>query len=72
MQTATRITKFQESLIREMTRMASEHKAINLSQGYPDFDPPLALQDAAIDAIRRGKNQYSPTWGNPALCQTCL
>ena len=52
MQTATRITKFQESLIREMTRMASEHKAINLSQGYPDFDPPLALQDAAIDAIR--------------------
>ena len=70
MQTATRITKFQESLIREMTRMASEHKAINLSQGYPDFDPPLALQDAAIDAIRQGKNQYSPTWGNPALCQT--
>jgi len=68
MQTAIRITQFQESVIREMSRLSTEYKAINLSQGYPDFDPPLSLQDAAVDAIRQSKNQYSPTWGYPPLC----
>ena len=69
MQTATRITEIQESLIREMTRMATEHEAINLSQGYPDFAPPNELLDAATEAIRKGHNQYSPTWGHSALCE---
>lgn len=69
MQTARRITHFRESVIREMTRMATQYKAINLSQGYPDFDPPKALMDAAVDAIRQGSNQYSPTWGHLPLRQ---
>src|SRR5205823_13314102 len=42
-----RVQKFPESVIREMTRIAALHDAINLSQGYPDFDPPRELTDAA-------------------------
>jgi aminotransferase len=69
MHTAERITHFQESVIRKMTRLAMEHNAINLSQGFPDFDPPLALREAAANAVLEGSNQYSPTWGHPALRQ---
>jgi len=67
MQTAQRITHFRESVIREMTRLAIEHQAINLSQGFPDFDAPSALREAAVRAIMDGHNQYSPTWGYPPL-----
>lgn len=67
MQVATRTTQFNESMIREMTRLAMEHDAINLSQGYPDFAPPQAVTEAAVDAIRSGINQYTVTWGYPAL-----
>jgi aminotransferase len=67
MQTAQRITFLKESVIREMFRLALEYDAINLSQGSPDFGPPLAVKDAAIKAIRDGNNQYSPTWGIPSL-----
>lgn len=63
MQTAQRITRFQESIIRKMTRLAVEYNAINLSQGFPDFDAPLAIREAAARAIMDGHNQYSPTWG---------
>ena len=69
MQTAQRVTHFQESVIRKMTRLAIEHKAINLSQGFPDFDPPLALREAAVKAILDGHHQYSPTWGYAPLRQ---
>jgi aspartate/methionine/tyrosine aminotransferase len=69
MQTAQRIMHFQESVIRKMTRLATEHQAINLSQGFPDFDPPLALKEAAAKAVMDGSNQYSPTWGYPPLRQ---
>ena len=69
MQTAQRIMHFQESVIRKMTRLATEHQAINLSQGFPDFDPPLALKEAAAKAVMDGSNQYSPTWGHPHLRQ---
>lgn len=47
MQTAQRIMHFQESVIRKMTRLATEHQAIDLSQGFPDFDPPLARRPIA-------------------------
>ena len=67
MQTAERITYFQESVIRKMTRLAIQHQAINLSQGFPDFDTPLALKEAAVKAIMDGNNQYSPTWGHAPL-----
>ena len=63
MLTAKRVTQFGESVIREMTRLAMEHEAINLSQGFPDFGPPTVVKDAAAAAIRSGANQYSPTWG---------
>jgi len=55
--------QFTESVIREMTRLAMEHKAINLSQGYPDFAAPEVLKRAAADAIFADVNQYAITWG---------
>jgi aminotransferase len=67
MQASARINQFGESIIREMTRHAYEHGAVNLSQGYPDFDPPQAVVDAAVAAIRGGENQYTVTWGYPPL-----
>lgn len=69
MQPALRMQSFDESIIREMTRHAVEHDAVNLSQGYPDFDPPQAIVDAAVSAIRGGENQYTVTWGFPPLRQ---
>lgn len=56
-------------MIREMTRLAMEHEAINLSQGFPDFDPPEAIVKAAVEAIRGEANQYTVTWGYPPLRQ---
>ena len=67
MQIAQRISHFQESVIRKMTRLAIAHDAINLSQGFPDFDTPLAMREAAVKAIMDGNNQYSPTWGYAPL-----
>lgn len=53
-----------------MTHLANEHKAINLSQGFPDFDGPPWLKEAAAEAIRNGPNQYAPSHGLPALRQS--
>ncbi len=69
MRPAKRLQQFEESIIREMTRHAMEHDAVNLSQGYPDFDPHPAIVEAAVEAIRGGENQYTVTWGYPALRQ---
>jgi aminotransferase len=66
-QVATRTTQFRESQIRDMTRLAMAHNAINLSQGFPDFDPPQEIVEAAVEAIRGSANQYTVTWGYPAL-----
>jgi aspartate/methionine/tyrosine aminotransferase len=55
--------QFTESVIREMTRLAQEHDAINLAQGYPDFAAPAEIKEAAISAVRRDINQYAITWG---------
>lgn len=52
-----------------MTRLADFYGAINLAQGMPDFETPAALKDAAAQAIQDGYNQYSVTWGAPALRQ---
>jgi aspartate/methionine/tyrosine aminotransferase len=54
---------FTESVIREMTRLALRHGAINLAQGFPDFPAPEALKNAAADAIAADINQYAITWG---------
>ncbi len=67
LQPAQRTNRFQESMIREMTRLALQHNAINLSQGYPDYDPPPAVLEAAVAALHAGANQYTVTWGYPPL-----
>ena len=67
MQTARRFDHIRESVIREMTRLAIKHDAINLSQGFPDFDPPPEVVQAAVAAIQNGLNQYTITWGYPPL-----
>jgi aspartate/methionine/tyrosine aminotransferase len=64
---ARRTSVFTESVIREMTRLAVEHGAINLAQGYPDFPAPEFIKQAAIDAIKADVNQYAITWGSRRL-----
>jgi aminotransferase len=54
---------FTESVIREMTRIALEHNAVNLAQGFPDFACPTEIKDAASAAIYADVNQYAITWG---------
>jgi len=61
------VSRFTESVIREMTRLCEERGAINLAQGYPDFDAPDEVKAAAERAIRDGFNQYPVTWGSPRL-----
>ena len=60
---SAKAASFTESVIREMTRLALEHDAINLAQGFPDFAAPQELKDAAVRAIQADVNQYSVTWG---------
>jgi aminotransferase len=69
MQTSWRVTQFRESVIRDMTRLAIQHNAINLSQGFPDFGTEPTILDAAAAALRDGLNQYTITWGYPPLRQ---
>jgi aminotransferase len=59
--------QFTESVIREMTRLALKHNAVNLSQGFPDFAAPLEIKEAARQAISDDINQYAITWGAKAL-----
>jgi aspartate/methionine/tyrosine aminotransferase len=66
---ARRLDGMRESFIREMTRLALSCQAINLSQGFPDFDPPREIIEAAHRALDSGLNQYTVTWGLPALRQ---
>lgn len=69
LRTANRTASFQESVIREMTRLGDETGAINLSQGLPDFPSPPEILDAAVAAVRMGDNQYSFPFGTPELRQ---
>ena len=67
MHTSHRTQLFTESVIREMTRVAREHDAINLAQGFPDFPAPDLLKEAAASAIHSDINQYAITWGAKRL-----
>ena len=60
---SVRTEKFNESLIRRMTRISRECGAINLSQGFPDFDPPKAIMDRLAQVAYEGPHQYPITWG---------
>jgi aspartate/methionine/tyrosine aminotransferase len=59
--------QFTESVIREMTRLALKHNAVNLSQGFPDFAAPAEIKEAARQAISDDINQYAITWGAKPL-----
>lgn len=63
--TADRLTLFTESVIREMTRVSNQCGAINLSQGFPDADPPREVLAAGERAMAEGPHQYAITWGAP-------
>jgi aminotransferase len=60
---SARTLNFTESVIREMTRLAAVHGAVNLAQGYPDFSAPADIKRAAQEAIGADINQYAITWG---------
>jgi aminotransferase len=62
-----RVEHFTESVIREMTRQAMVHNAVNLAQGFPDFPAPAEIKKAAQDAIGADVNQYAITWGAKSL-----
>jgi aspartate/methionine/tyrosine aminotransferase len=59
--------QFTESVIREMTRLAMKHGAVNLSQGFPDFAAPAEIKEAARQAVADDINQYAITWGAKPL-----
>ncbi|PIE21895.1 MAG: aminotransferase [Planctomycetota bacterium] len=65
--TATRLAPFGTSIFAEMTRLALENQAINLSQGYPDFEGPAPVIERAAEEFRKGQNQYARTMGDPEL-----
>jgi aspartate/methionine/tyrosine aminotransferase len=62
-----KVSHFTESVIREMTRQAMLHGAINLAQGFPDFPAPAEIKRAAQEAIGADINQYAITWGAKSL-----
>src|SRR3954469_24754558 len=67
MEAAKRTATFTESVIREMTRIANLHEAVNLAQGFPDFPMPEPMKEAACTAINADINQYAVTWGTATL-----
>ncbi len=64
---AKRVTSFADSVFGEMTRLAKLHNAVNLSQGFPDFEAPMAVKEAACAAIHQDQNQYAPPYGTRSL-----
>jgi aminotransferase len=64
---AVRTHTFQESVIRKMTRVCQKYGGINLAQGFPEKSPPDEVLHEALRSIQEGNNQYSITWGLPAL-----
>jgi aspartate/methionine/tyrosine aminotransferase len=64
---SSKAARFTESVIREMTRLALQYGAVNLSQGFPDFPAPAEIKRAAQEAIAKDINQYAITWGAKSL-----
>ncbi|MEP7044367.1 MAG: pyridoxal phosphate-dependent aminotransferase [Dokdonella sp.] len=67
MQIETKLPKVGTTIFTVMSQLAIEHKAVNLGQGFPDFDGPQALRDALAAAMNAGRNQYAPMTGLPPL-----
>lgn len=66
---AARLAPFGTTIFAEMSRLAVEHGAVNLSQGFPDFDGPAFVREAAAAAMAAGHNQYAPMGGAPVLTE---
>jgi L-glutamine---4-(methylsulfanyl)-2-oxobutanoate aminotransferase len=66
-QVAERFASFGSTIFTEMSRLALEHGAINLGQGFPNFDGPDFIKQAATEAMRDGRNQYARSFGVPEL-----
>lgn len=62
-----RTAGFTDSVIRRMTRISNQYGAVNLSQGFPDFDPPKAILDRLAEVAHEDYHQYSITWGRAEL-----
>ena len=69
MRTSMKLRPFGNTIFSEMTRLAQQHEAINLGQGFPDFEGPSSIVDAAVDALRAGHNQYARSAGVPPLVE---
>ena len=67
MQLQTKLPKVGTTIFTVMSQLAVEHKAVNLGQGFPDFDGPQVLRDALAAAMNSGRNQYAPMTGMPQL-----
>ena len=67
MQILTKLPKVGTTIFTVMSQLAMQHKAINLGQGFPDFDGPQSLRDALAAAMNSGRNQYAPMTGVPKL-----
>ncbi len=67
MKIETKLPNVGTSIFSVMSQLAAKHNAVNLGQGFPDFDGPQALRDALTEAMNAGKNQYAPATGWPAL-----
>jgi methionine aminotransferase len=67
MQIDTKLPKVGTTIFTVMSQLALEHKAVNLGQGFPDFDGPQAMRDALAAAMNSGRNQYAPMTGVPPL-----
>ena len=65
----TKLPKVETTIFTVMSQLAMEHKAVNLGQGFPDFDVPKRLVDELAKAMQQGKNQYAPMHGVAALRQ---
>ncbi len=65
-----RLASFGTNIFSEMTRLAQEKDAVNLAQGFPDFDGPVEILEAAVKAIREGKNQYARSMGDSSLVES--
>ncbi|GAG46225.1 unnamed protein product, partial [marine sediment metagenome] len=64
-----RLVPFGTTVFAEMTALAQEHNAINLAQGFPDFEGPPEIVEAAVQALRSGNNQYARSRGHPPLTE---
>ena len=67
---ASRVRGFGTSIFTEMSRLARDHGAVNLGQGFPDFPGPAFVKEAAVAAIAADHNQYAPSHGTPRLRQS--